>query len=144
MRHPHVVTAIALLILAGCATQPAKRITRSFPADGVTKLLVRAAEIQSATITTGAPASAIEISGVPTGDARGYHPSDPNWRETPAERWGFDFVAERHGDVFVVSTKGEIGYIHHHYVLDGLRIRVPRVSRSSESRESLVGVESQI
>src|SRR5690349_3856586 len=118
MRYHHVITAIALLILTGCASQSAKRITRTFPAEGITKLVIRAAEIQSATITTGAPPTTIEISGVPTGDARGYHPSDPNWRETPAERWGFDFVAQRHGDVLVVSTKSEIGYIHHHYVLD--------------------------
>ena len=97
---------------------------------------MRAAEIQSASITTGAPPSTIEISGVPTGDARGYHPSDLNWRETPAERWGFDFVAQRHGEVLVVSTTNEISYIHHHYVLDGLRIRVPaRIEVVRQQRE---------
>jgi len=136
MCHHCALTATAMVMLVGCASKPAKSVTRSFPADGITKLVVRAAEIQSATITIGASPSTIEISGLPTGNARGYHPSDPNWRETPAERWGFDFVAQRYGDVLVVSTKSEIEYIHHHYILDGLRIRVPaRIEVIRQQRE---------
>ena len=125
MSHHPLITAVALLMLAGCASHSPSRITRAFSADGVTKLVVRAAEIQSAIITTDAPPGTVEVSGVPTGNARGYHPSDSKWRETPAECWGFDFVSQRYGEVLVVSTKSEIDYIHHHYVLDSMQIRVP-------------------
>jgi len=124
MRSHHVILLSVLVFVAGCVTQSAKRLIRSFPADGIKKVVVRAAEIESATITTDSP-STVEISGLPTGDARGYHPSDPNWRETPAEQWGFDFVAQRRGGVLVISSKSEIDYIHHHYVLAELRVRVP-------------------
>ena len=119
-------------MLVACAAQshapeePATNlVTRSFPADGITRLVIRAAQVKSATITTDAPRSAVEISATPIGDARGYHPPDPNWRSTPAQSWGLDFVAQRFGDVLVISTKNEMGFIHHHYVLDDLSIRVP-------------------
>jgi hypothetical protein len=124
MRH-HAFSAIALLAVVGCAFHSVRPITRTFPADRITKVVVRASEVQSATITTDSPPSTVEISGLPTGGARGYHPPNRNWRETPPDRWGLDFASRRHGDVLVISTKGEISYIHHHYVLDALRIRVP-------------------
>lgn len=120
----HIVPLIVLVLVAGCVTHSAKRISRSFPAEGITKVVVRAAEVESATFTNDLP-SVVEISGLPSGTARGYHASNPNWRETPAERWGFDFVAKRRGSVLVISSKNEIGYIHHHYVLAELRVRVP-------------------
>lgn len=124
MRYHHVIYLIVLFVAAGCVTHSAKRVTRAFPANGITKVIVRAAEVESATITTDSPPRTIEISGLPTGGARGYHPSDPNWRETPAESWGFDFVAQRHGNVLAISTKSEIDYIHHHYVTTELRVLV--------------------
>src|SRR5262249_39247213 len=102
MRHHYFVVLVALLIAPGCASQSAERIGRSFGADGIAKVVVRAAEAQSATVTTSAPRSTIQVSGLPTGGAPGYHPPDPSWRETSAQRWGFDFVAERHGDVLII------------------------------------------
>lgn len=130
--HHRAIIGFTLLMLAACKPhshaphEPASNLTtKSFPTDGITKVVFRAAQIRSATLTTDAEQSAIQISGIPTGGAGGYHPSDPNWQETPAQSWGLDFVAQRHGAVLVISTKNEIGYMHHLYVLDDLHIRVP-------------------
>lgn len=38
---------------------------------------------------------------------------------------GLDFVSARYGDVLVISTKSEISYIHHYYVLESVALRVP-------------------
>src|SRR5262245_31058482 len=111
MQHTHIITGLVLLTFAACtsrANSSAERqgaVSRTFPADAVTKLVLRAAGAQSATVITEASRNTIEVSGIPTGGAAGYHPSDPNWRETPAQSWGLDFVAQRYGDVLVVSTK---------------------------------------
>lgn len=124
--HRHIFSATIVLfiavVLGGCAHT---EITERFASSGITRVVLRAANADSLRVASGEPTDSIEISGLPTGDARGYHPADPNWRETPAEKWGFDFVAQRHGSTLVISTKGEIGYIHHYYVLEDLRMRVP-------------------
>jgi hypothetical protein len=105
-------------------TKPAPRLTRSFPAAGVTRLILRASAAQAARVTTLA-ATSIDVSGVPTGGAPGYHPSDPSWREKSPQEWGFDFVSVRRGHDLIVSTKNEIEYIHHGYTLEDLTVAVP-------------------
>jgi hypothetical protein len=102
-----------------------KPLRRAFPASGITTLVLRAGDADTATVETGARGSAIEVSGVPTGGAAGYHPSDPKWRETPAAEWGLDFVSVQRGPTLVVSTKNEMRYIHHHYAFASLAVRVP-------------------
>lgn len=102
-----------------------KAVRRSFPATGITKLVLRAGDANTATVATGARGSAIEISGIPTGGAKGYHSPDPKWRETPAAERGLDFVSVQRGPVLVVSTKNEMRYIHHHYAFASLAVRVP-------------------
>lgn len=104
---------------------PAKPITRAFAATSIKKVVIRAANVKSATVHHDG-GEQIQITGLPTGDAQGYHSSDPFWRETPAKNWGLEFVAKRYDDVLVISTKREIEYIHHYYVLDNLSIRVPK------------------
>lgn len=74
---------------------------------------------------TGANPDRIRVCGVPNGGAMGYHPSDPNWRETPADEWGLGFKEKRFGGVLVVSSYNEIEYIHHYYYFDKLRIERP-------------------
>lgn len=106
-------------------TGPPHPITRTFSADGVSKVIVRAAGADSAIVTADQEATMIEVSGTPSGGAKGYHPTDPFWRETPAQAWGLDFVAKQQGHVLIMSTVNEIQYIHHHYSLKDLRIRVP-------------------
>jgi hypothetical protein len=102
-----------------------KALRRSFPAAGITRFVLRAEDADKATVEHGAPGSAIEVSGIPTGGAAGYHSSDPNWRETPAAEWGLDFVSVQRGPILVVSTKNEMRYIHHHYAFASVSVRVP-------------------
>lgn len=133
MPHHALLLLLVLFTLVGCANGctgsrwpvPARRITRTFPAEGVSKVIVRAAMVDSASIRADPQVTVIEISGLPAGGAKGYHPVDPSWRETPAQEWGLDLVAAQHGNVLVVSSKNEIGFIHHQYTLRDLQIRVP-------------------
>jgi len=107
------------------ASPPQHALRRSFPAAGITQVVLRAQDANQATVETGASGSAIEVSGIPTGGAPGYHPSDPKWRETPAAEWGLDFVSLQRGPILVVSTTHEMRYIHHHYAFASLVLRVP-------------------
>ena len=78
----------------------------------------------------------MSISGVPDGGAKGYHPSDPNWKETPANKWGLKFAAKRFGEVLVVSSVGEIWYIHHYYYIRDLTINLPsQITLVKQTRE---------
>ena len=102
-----------------------KALRRSFPAAGITTLVLRAGDADNATFETGAAGSAIEVSGIPSGGAAGYHSADPNWRETSAAEWGLDFVSARRGPILIISTKNEMRYIHHHYAFASVAVRVP-------------------
>ncbi len=121
--HSLLVLSLVMHALCGCSTT--KSITQAFPADGITKVILRASAADSATISSGASKTKIVVVGTPTGGAKGYHSPDPDWRETPPEKWGFAFVAQRFGSVLVISTQKEMSYIHHHYVLTDLSVRVP-------------------
>ena len=103
---------------------PARPITRTFPAAGIKKVVLRAKQAQGAKVRVDA-GDQIQVTGLPTGGAEGYHSPDPFWRETPAKDWGLDFVAKQYGDVLVISSKKEISYIHHYYALANLSIQVP-------------------
>ncbi len=107
------------------AATPDGMVRRTFPAAGVTRLVLRAGGADGATVKTGAPGSAVEVSGIPAGGAKGYHSPDPNWRETPAAEWGLDFVSSRRGPLLIVSTKNEMRHIHHQYVFERVTVRVP-------------------
>jgi hypothetical protein len=134
---------IVLLVLAGCSgpdgnlvqsgredgasarSEAAARVVRSFPVNGVTKVILRAAEAASASVAIDPGLMDLEVSGLPIGGAPGYRSPDPNWRETPSSEWGLDFVSARFGPVLVISTKNEMRFIHHGYSLTGLALRVP-------------------
>ena len=106
------------------ADADAPTVTQSFPESGITTVVLRAGDASRATIHH-TPHGKIEISGKARGGAPGYHSPDPNWRETPAAKWGLDFVAKQYENVLVISTKNEIRYIHHSYYLDTLVLSVP-------------------
>jgi hypothetical protein len=135
MRGVWWITVLLAALALGCGlravrephaeAEPAAPITRSFPTAGVKKVLLRAAEADKATVSIDPKATVIEVSGVPVGGAKGYHPSDPNWQETPAAEWGLDFVSAKHSATLVISTTQEIHYIHHTYFLQSLTLRVP-------------------
>ncbi len=80
------------------------------------------------------------MSGLPAGGAKGYHSSDPSWRETLAAEWGLDFVSARHGEVLVISTEKEIHYIHHGYLLQSVELRVPAGVEVAGERRELTGM----
>jgi len=103
------------------------RISRTFPASGISRVILRASEAQAATLEqTEASPPSINISGKCEGGAKGYHSPDPNWRETPAEKWGLDFVAKQFGPTLVISSKNEVRYIHHHYTLEQIHLGLPK------------------
>ncbi len=122
------------------------RLSRSYDSSGITRVILRAAAADTAKaepIPRGWPDH--RFTGRATGGAEGYHPADPKWRETPAAEWGLDFVASRFGATLVISSKNEIGYIHHHYVIADIVLQLPpsvelvrqaRTCRAAASRTS--------
>ncbi len=99
---------------------------RSFPAQGIKTVVLRAGAAKQAEVRTIPGRQVVTVSGVPEGDAAGYHPADPNWREIPASQWGLDFAARRYGPTLVVSSVSEILYIHHDYHLAKIVIEAPQ------------------
>jgi hypothetical protein len=125
MSRTGALLTIALLVSLGCAGRRGPRVVATFPSTGLTTVVLRSSSAANASVQVVEPVSPIKISGVPSGGVKGYFPSDPNWKETPASKWGLAFVAQRFGAVLVISSKNEIGYIHHHYTLESVRVRVP-------------------
>jgi hypothetical protein len=120
--------AVALWLINVVNAEPLmtpSRIHREFPAAGIGKIFLRAAEAGNCEVAAVPAAKTVEVSGVPAGGAKGYHSPDPNWRETPAEEWGLDFVFARYGEALIISSKNEIHYIHHHYILQSVVLRGP-------------------
>jgi hypothetical protein len=115
------------------------RVTRSFAVGGVDTVVLRAEAAQQAEVATVPGRRAITVSGVPAGDAKGYHPADPNWRETPASQWGFDFQAKAFGPTLVISSSAEIRYIHHYYHLESIRNAVPPGVKVVKENRTLTG-----
>ncbi|MGV3532695.1 MAG: hypothetical protein ACO1QR_10030 [Chthoniobacteraceae bacterium] len=125
--------AILLLAVAfsGCQTPVDLAATSAgdgrwtFPASGIDTVILRAREAKQAQVIVTRLGGEIAVSARPEGGAKGYHPSDPTWRETPAHEMGMHFKARRYGNVLVISSAGEIFYIHHNYFLDRIQIFTP-------------------
>lgn len=112
--------------LCGAAqSRAADTISQAFALDGIKKVVVRAHRVDAAKIRRVWSGSTLTILGTPDGGAKGYHPADPNWKETPARKWGLKFAAKRYGNVLVISSVNEIRYIHHYYYIRDLRISLP-------------------
>jgi hypothetical protein len=133
---------VATLLLGACSTSPpeAKPIVREFDAHGISRVILRGSAAETATATNVIrDAPSVTVTGIPSGGAEGYHSPDPNWRETPASRWGLDFVARPFGSTLVISTKNEIGYIHHHYTLEQIQVQLPAPVRIVRQTRELTG-----
>lgn len=115
------------------------RVVRSFNARGVQTVVLRAGDAEQAEVKTVPGGRFITVSGNPEGGAEGYHSPDPNWRETPASRWGLDFKAKSFGPTMVISTKSEIHYIHHYYHLGRVAITVPEGVKVVKENRELTG-----
>ena len=119
---------ITLLLLTGASVAIAadNRVVAELPSDGIEEVILRAGLASSATVRNASGTRmAIVIEAIAAGDAKGYQPSDPNWKEIPANKWGLSFVSQRFGKTLVVSTVNETQYIHHRYVLDAIVVTVP-------------------
>ena len=132
-------TLRALAAALACCPAAASDLVQEFrfSSDGVSKVVVRAANATAATVSASEPAmGSIVIYAKASGGAAGYHSPDPNWKETPASGWGLAFVSQRFGPVLVISSKNEIQYIHHRYSLTEIKIQVPAgVAVVTEKRE---------
>ena len=138
----------AALLLAGLGLLPAceakeERIVRSHPVAGVKAVVLRSALAKDAEVVSDRDAKAISVSGRPSGGAPGYHPAQPGWKETPASDWGLDFVFQRHGDTLVVSSKNEIRYIHHSYLIREIRVSVPANVTVTREERTLSGTGAE-
>ncbi len=123
---------LSTLLLGACAAMPPqpKPIIREFDAHGISRVILRGKAAETATITNVTmDAPFVTVAGIPSGVAGGYHPANPNWRETSASRWGLDFVSRCFGTTLVISTKNEIGHIHHQYTLEQVRVQLPNSVR---------------
>src|SRR5215471_13609416 len=122
-----VLGSLVVLYFLAINLIPEGRISRTFAASGISRVILRASEAQAATLeqTETSPPS-ITISGKCEGGAKGYHSPDANWRETPAANWGLDFVSKQFGSTLVISSENEIGYIHHHYTLAQIHLGLPK------------------
>jgi hypothetical protein len=115
------------------------RVTRSFPAGGIGTVVLRAELAEKAAVKVNPGAEAVTVSGIPEGDAVGYHPPQPGWKQTPPEEWGLDFAARLYGGTLVVSTVNEIEFIHHYYHLCDIEIGVPETVKVIRQKRKLSG-----
>ncbi len=122
---PTLLLVTTLLAACSVTEKDRGRLTRSFDAAGITRVVLRAASADAATIGVQPGTEIVTVSGQAAGGAEGYHPADPRWRETAAADWGLDFAAKRFGPTLVISTRNEISYIHHHYVIAGIGLQLP-------------------
>ncbi len=127
------------------ATVPSKslpttnRIVRTFNATGVRKVILRAGDAEGVVVKIVPSGQSITMSGIPEGGALGYHSPDPNWRETPASKWGLNFQAKSFGPTLLNSTDNEISYIHHQYKLGSLTITIPEGVEVVKENRKLTG-----
>jgi hypothetical protein len=132
------LSAIGILLLSGAYAGQDERITKSFPLESVERVIIRASEAEKITVVERAGKS-ISLSGLPVGDAKGYHSPDPNWKETPPAQWGLDFVAEKFGNTLIISTRNEILYIHHYYALRDITVEIPPGVMLEREKRQLTG-----
>jgi hypothetical protein len=124
MRTSHIAIMLALCVSQASLTS--SQVCAEFQVGGVKAVLLRARDAERAQVIVGSSDSSLKVCGVPSGGAKGYHPADPNWRETPPSEWGLAFKSQRYGDILVVSSFNEIAHVHHLYYFEKLEIIAPR------------------
>ena len=130
VRDPKMNQLSVVLLVAALAwpthSEAAEAIVRAvFPAKTISRIVLRAGNANLATVEKVDASASIQISATATGGSRGYHSPDPDWKETPPSDWGLEFVGKVFGSILVISTKNEIQYIHHRYVLERIHLLVP-------------------
>jgi hypothetical protein len=124
-------TPILLLLLVSSAfalaqdVQPTA-VSQRFDGEGIRIVVLRGGNAITGTVVNSRfDVKEITVSATPSGGATGYHPADPNWKETKAADWGMSFVSQRFGDTLIISTKNEMSYMHHYYAFAAIGISVP-------------------
>ena len=136
---------LSLALLTGCQSfvdeTPARinDTTWTFDGSDIRHIIFRAREARS-TVISSSENDLVSISATAEGGAIGYHSPDPDWRETPAQDWGMDFVGRKFGNTLIISSRKELAFIHHDYFLYNIRIMKPSgVTISLEERELIDG-----
>jgi hypothetical protein len=126
MRLSLLLLLLPIPLLSGCNSHrpPPERLSWAFPAEGVSKLTIRASRAVRASIRHS-PKPTITVSGRPTLAANGYHSPDPAGRETSAHEWSFGVTATRDKNAVTLTTSGETIFRQHRYFLDALEIEAP-------------------
>ena len=121
-----IAMTVSLLVVATQVAAGDSVVTKEFSAEGITHVILRSGlAAQTEVRHSSGQRTIVTVSGTPKGGAQGYHPSEPKWKETTAADWGLGFVGKRFGTNLVISSKNEIQYIHHHYVLDDVVLTLP-------------------
>ncbi|MDY0037302.1 MAG: hypothetical protein RBS05_15435 [Zoogloea oleivorans] len=137
--HLSALTLALFFASAACHADEAV-VENSVSAQGIDRVIFRAANAETATVVFSEDdQSIITVSGKASGGTVGYHPADPNWKETPASQWGMQFVSKRVGSTLIVSTQNEIGYIHHHYTIKNITVRLPKATQIQCFKRQLSG-----
>jgi hypothetical protein len=110
-----------------------------FTANDIMSVVLRTEEAPQAKIVLDQNATDIVIAAKPAGGVIGYHSSAPDWKETPAADWGLDLTGRKFGNRLVISSKNEMQFMHHHYYLEEISIRVPSGVRVDLQTRKLTG-----
>lgn len=98
-------------------------VSRAFAPGDAAEVHIRAELADCIRVERVAADSPITVAGRASGGAGGYHGAGGT---TSARYWGLSFEARRLGNKLIISTFNEIDYIHHHYYLDALVLKVPK------------------
>jgi hypothetical protein len=104
---------------------PVRPVVRSFPAQGIQTVILRAWQAEPASVVTEPGTTVVMISGIPAGGSIGYHSSDPFYRDPHPNAVGLDFAAKIYGQTLVISSVNETHFIHHTYGFARLALVVP-------------------
>jgi hypothetical protein len=138
-----LLTARWLVLTLACAamgcSSPVVMVSRAPDKAGVAEwelalekvrtIELRAGQAKTATISHKGERGKLVLRGRLEGGAEGYHPApdlyEKPWKETPPTKWGLGFEARRFGPRLVVSSRNEIVYIHHHYMISEIEVIAP-------------------
>ena len=126
---PRVICLAIACVLAACV--PAGVMVKAaysgaMTPPGVTRVILRAAAARNGPRqNSSARVCRSPFQAGPRVERRAIIPRTRNGeRHRPAD-WGLDFVASRFGATLVISSKNEVGYIHHHYVIADIVLQLP-------------------
>ena len=118
--------AFLTLLVSGCSLLPnnSTQYCQDIDVSDINAIAFKAHRASLARIEKS-KGNIFRVCGLPSGGVEGYHSSDPDWKEIPADEWGLDFKSKKYNKALVISTNNELLYIHHYYYFDQLVIYSP-------------------